>query len=205
LFRPKQKEKIYVKKIGSSFEKDGYVLQPFKICFLKGKWFEPQHYHACCLGCGNYFRVPLKNLKTFKYAGHVHEPLSGVVDNGVAVDIDNLNEAEASPVLLFDLMKVICHSNLPFDQASSKFLTSLVREAIAIGRAFPNVPPELLIPEVSAAKLSDYANFMGFSKQDVLLTDLHGEKVSILLDTGKGSIFIYSHLTLFSQFLPEDI
>jgi hypothetical protein len=203
LMRPQEKELACVRKFDDEFERGGYFWQAFKICSSKGL-VKSQNYHFCCMGCGNYIRTSLKNKMTFN-TEHLHIPLEDRNDLADS-DTGNIEEDEAPPVLLCALIKFICHSTLPFVQGSSEFLSALVREAIILARAFPLIPPELLFPELSAAKLSEHANFMGFNKQSILLDEMRGKKVSILLDAGKGMIsflvfFFFSFLVLKGRYI----
>jgi hypothetical protein len=190
LKRPKQKAVIFVNKFDAEFQRGGYAWQAFKMCDHYGNLLSPAPYYFCCMGCGNYSRIAKKKKMSFDTT-HEHVPLG--VDGGIVhAGVENVNEKEAPFVLFFSLIKFVCNSNLAFEKASSVFLTKLVREAIEIGRAFPDVPAEVLFPKINAGKLSEQTTFMGFSKQSTILSDLKGKKVSILMDAGK-SLFFFFH------------
>jgi hypothetical protein len=203
LIRPKQDELVFVRKFDNEFVRDGYPWQAFKMCTSKSPYplRSPAPYHFCCMTCGNYMRFPLYQKMTF-VTEHTHKPLDiGVERNPAYADAANVTEEEAPSVLFFSLIKFVCNSNLAFAKASSKFLTALIREAIVIGRIFPEVPAEILFPEVNGAKLSEQANFMGYNKQSAILSDLRGKKVAILMDAGKSMLlfflFFLSHIFFF--------
>jgi hypothetical protein len=172
LRKPKEREVVHVKKIGEEFVRGGFNWQGFKMWDFRGNKFKNNINHCCCLGCGDYFRVPLKNKDIFPTA-HTHVPLPDVQDH-VNVNGSNIEDYEATPILLYFLIKFICNSNITFVQGASKFLLELIREASVLAHLFQNITPEELFPKVSAAKLSEYVNIMGHSKNMVLLADLKG-------------------------------
>jgi hypothetical protein len=199
LLKPKEKELVYVIKCDEEFTRDGYVWQAFKMSDRLGS-AKNQRYYYCCMTCGYYLNVAKKNKLSFN-TKHPHNPFVNV-NNSVSPQVDNVEENEAPRILLYYLIKFICHSNVAFVQASSKFLTALVREAIILARLFKNIEPEILFPEISDAKLSESVNAMGYNKNDKLLDDLKGQQVSILFDAGK-SLFIYlSFYVSYSFFFP---
>jgi hypothetical protein len=183
LMKPKEKELVYVTKCDDEFDRNGFTWQPFRRCDRWGV-VKNQRYHYCC-SCGYYLIAAKKNKLSFNTT-HEHDPFD---DGDINPPADIGDESDAPQILLYHLIRYICHSNPSFVQASSKFLTALVREAIILGRIFKDVEPEILFPELSSAKLSENVNIMGYNKKDRLLDELFGQQVSILLDAGKSLPF----------------
>jgi hypothetical protein len=190
-----------VKKVGDEFDRDGYSWQAFNMCNSQGVKKNGM-YHFCCMGCGDYLRAPLNQKFTFP-TKHTHIPLEQNSEKNIAVDVKNIEENEAPFVLLYNLIKFVCHSNLSFIQASSEFLLALVREAIVLAHLFPNLTPEELFPEITAAKLSEDVRFMGYNKNIINLESLKDQQVSILMDAGKSFCFFFCWLFLYTFFVKK--